>query len=130
MASQTVPKGLGAAGKRLWRRIAGDYELDQRELLLLEAAARQADMVERLEAALVDSPLEVKGVAGQPVVNGLIVEARQGRTVLARLLGQLNLPDEDDRPMSARSQRARRAANSRWSRTAEQRKVRRNGPAA
>lgn len=53
----------------------------------------------------------IDGIAGD------VVELRQQRQLLSRLLGQLGLPDSDDgNPTSTPSQRGRKAARARWDR--------------
>lgn len=59
---------------------------------------------------------------GQPAPHPLLGELRAHRSQLAALLKQLNLPDEltdadaEVLPLSPTSERARKAANARWSR--------------
>lgn len=93
-----VPSGLGDEGRRLWRSIASQVaedglELDQRELNLLRSAAREADMLVKIEAALEDQPMTVRGAQGQMVAHPLLSEARRSRTTIASLLKQLSLVD-------------------------------------
>lgn len=113
-----TPTGLEAAGKRLWKQIDGGlprgWELDDREQALLHAACRQADDLERLEAAIRSEGTMASGSRGQPIVNPAVVEARQARAQLARLLGDLSLPDEAAEPRTAASRRGQHAANTRW----------------
>ncbi len=110
-----TPPRLGAAGRSLWRAVAGTYELRSDELVLLEKACRTADDAARLDRALLDAPLTVLGSVGQDRANPLLVESRQTRALLAALLKQLALPDEDagakQRDTSAR---ATTAARARW----------------
>jgi 16S rRNA C1402 (ribose-2'-O) methylase RsmI len=57
-----APRGLSAAGRRLWDALSSDYELESHELVLLESAARTADLIADLQA-LIDAEglvLEVK----------------------------------------------------------------------
>jgi hypothetical protein len=75
-------------------------------------AARQARDVERAEADLEERGYLVPGSQGQQVVNPSLSEARQGRVVLGRLLGQLDLPDSTRDAVK----RARHAAEARWER--------------
>jgi hypothetical protein len=113
------PAGLSLAGKRVWKSVVSYFDLRPDELFLLESAAKTADTIASLDAALVGQPLIVKGSMGQEREHPLLSEVRQQRTSLARLLGQLKLPDTDDlgvtaeRP-AARSSAARKAANARW----------------
>ena len=116
-ARPTPPTGLTSAGKALWRAIVGDLaegmELDARELAILGAAARQADSVSALERVLKRDGLTVRGASGQRRLNAVVPEIRQGRIAVARLLGELDLAGESA-PQTAASQRARKAANTRW----------------
>ena len=73
-------------------------------------AARQARDVERAEADLEERGYLVTGSQGQEVVNPSLSEARQGRVVLGRLLGQLDLPDSTRDAVES----ARHAAETRW----------------
>jgi hypothetical protein len=84
------PSGLQAGGRRLWRAITRQHALEQHEADLLTQACRTVDLLERLEAAATAGPLTVDGRA-----NPVIVEARQQRITLARLLAALRLPDAD-----------------------------------
>jgi hypothetical protein len=59
----------------------------------------------------------VAGAAGQPRLNMAVVELRQARVALARLLGDVKLPDDEGTPATVASARGRRAAAARWSRT-------------
>lgn len=130
MSAPKAPAGLGRAGRALWRRLTGRYEFTVGELLIVEQAARQADLVADLEAALERDGLVVLGSQGQPRLNAVATELRQSRLALGRLLGDLRLPTEDDRPMSAASLRARHAALARWAPTAQLREARRGDAAS
>lgn len=110
-----TPLHLGAAGRSLWRTITGIYELRGDELLLLEKACRTADDGARLDEAVRTAPLLVAGSAGQQRHNPLLNEARQTRALLAALLKQLALPDEDAAAKARdNSARATTAARARW----------------
>jgi hypothetical protein len=120
---------LGKAGKALQRAVQAGipdgWELDEREVEMLDLAARQADDLERLETAISEAGAMVAGSTGQPVVNPAIPEARQARIAISRLLGALQLPDAEDSPRSAASERARKAARVRWERKDDFRRRRR-----
>lgn len=113
-----VPKGLApkGAGRKIWREVTSKYQLRADELRVLEDACREADLVDRLEAALEDAPLTVTGSMGQLVAHPLVQEVRQHRNVLAGLLAKLKLPDEDasGSRADARATSARAAAMARW----------------
>jgi len=82
---QKPPPGLGAAGRKLWREITvplaeadpEPLELTPRERQWLHSAAKLTDRVVALEAEMDSADFVVRGVAGQPVVNGLLGEIRQ-----------------------------------------------------
>jgi len=111
-----TPTGLGGAGKALWRRLTAAFDFEVGELLIVETAARQADDLAALEAVVEATGLTVPGSAGQPRLNPAVAECRQGRIALARMLGMLGMPDDDDKPMTAASRSARHAAEARWGR--------------
>jgi len=111
-----APTGLGTAGKALWRRLVSAFDFAEHELAILEVACHQADDVAALERVIAADGMVVTGSAGQSRLNGAVSEVRQGRLALGKLLGALALPDEEDRPLSATSKTAQKAANARWSR--------------
>ncbi len=115
-----APAGLGDAGRSVWRRILADvpeeWELDAREMVILEAAARQADLNRALEAAFAEDGVMVMGSQGQARMNAVATELRQGRIAVEKLLSSLALPGEDGHTMTAAQKRAQAAAESRWGR--------------
>lgn len=90
----SAPKGLNAAGKRLWTEMSAAYELDPGESALLLQACRTADELERLEVALVDAPMTVAGSTGQARPNPLLEETRRHRAALVALLKVLRTEPE------------------------------------
>ncbi len=100
------PEGLKTAGRRLWREVLTDYDLEQHELLLLREACRVSDRLDELAAlverdgAVVDSP---QGERAHPA----LVESRQQQITLARVLAALRLPagEEGDQASGRRPQR-------------------------
>src|SRR5215211_3871689 len=93
--SQRAPAGLGSAGRALWRRLTEGLRLRSDELVLLEAAARTADELAELEAALAEAPATVAGSMGQTRPNPLYAEVRAHREALRRLLGSLDVPEAE-----------------------------------
>lgn len=89
--AEKAPTGLRDAGKRLWRSVLDDYELDEHERAMLLEACRSVDLLDQLDTAvrrdgaMVDSP---QGAKAHPAA----VEARQQKIALARLLAALRLP--------------------------------------
>jgi hypothetical protein len=96
------PKGAGPGGRKLWRDVVGKYDLEEHELALLREAVRTVDDLDALAAVMAD-----QGVTIGARVNPALVEARQLRIALARLLGALRLPagDEEDPTVGRRPQR-------------------------
>ena len=113
MRTPTPPKDLGAAGRKLWRAITAEHDLEPRELAILLEAARQVDALESLAAALAKDGHTVTGAAGQTRLHPAITEARQGRLALGRLLDLLHLPAEEGEPRKDRAQQRR--ISKRWS---------------
>ncbi len=109
---------LGPAGKALVTRFTDEFDLEEREIAILHAAAHQADDIRALEASIERDGVTVAGSQGQPRLNQAVTEVRQARVALARLLGQLNLPDPvSEKPESHTTLRARKAAEARWKRS-------------
>lgn len=113
------PARLGAAGKKLWTSLVDTFDFDAREVAVLERACRQCDDVALLEGLLERDGLSTVGSTGQPKLTPIVSELRQGRLAVARLLGDLALPDGSQMPATARTVRARKAANHRWTQKAE-----------
>lgn len=93
------PRGLKAAGKRLWASVVDAYELEEHEAALLLEAARTVDLLDDLAALVArDGPM----VGGK--MHPAAVEARQARIALARLTAALRLPagEEGDEQKGAR----------------------------
>lgn len=111
------PGGLGKEGRRLWNAVVADvdaesWQLDSRDLEILRRAACCADDLDQLERAI-----DRDGhVTADGRVHGAVVEARQQRQLLFRLLSSIELVNPEElkstRPASVR---ARRAARARWS---------------
>lgn len=113
----TTPAHLGAAGRSLYEAAVEDYDLSLPELAALLQAAETLDTLRALE----DSVREHGPITATGRPNPLLVELRQQRAILVRLLGVLDLRLEDDeapdsngvRPSTSRA--ARKAARARWS---------------
>lgn len=127
-AARRTPAGLGTAGRALWSRLTADPAPGERiifsaaELVTLEMAARSADLVADLEALLGADGLVVTGSKGQPKLSGAVAELRLQRAALARLVGQLAIPEDgEDEGMLPAQRKAQRAAQARWQRQARRR---------
>ncbi len=116
-----APTGLAKQGKALWKSflsdLEDDWDLDARELYLLERACRCADELALLEKAIDGDGVTVAGSRDQTIVHPALSEARQLRLVQLRLLSSIEMADPSD-PGSQTSTpaqaQARRAARSRW----------------
>lgn len=110
------PDGLGPAGREVWDVFTSAFEADERELVLIALAARQADQVADLDRLVEADGLMIAGSVGQQRLHPAVTEARQGRAVIGRLLSSLAVPgiEEDEVPRTAAQHRAARAARSRW----------------
>jgi hypothetical protein len=99
-----VRPGTTAAGRRLHQQVTERFELDEHELALLLEAVRTVDVLERLAVIVTrDGPM-TKDSRGLLVAHPAVVESRQQRLVLARLVASLRLP-EDVEGVDARPQR-------------------------
>lgn len=90
-----IPSGTKAGGERLWRSVVDDFDLDEHELALLREAVRTVDTLDALagvvdrDGPMIDSPQGRK-------VHPAIVESRQLKIALARLLAALRMPSGDE----------------------------------
>jgi hypothetical protein len=93
-----VPKGLDAAGAKLWKSVdeVFDFTDEPGKVQLLAQACKVADIIAELDDAAAEAPLTVKGSMGQPVISPFIAEARVQRALLAQLLGKLDLPPTEE----------------------------------
>ncbi|WP_433187748.1 hypothetical protein [Actinoallomurus sp. CA-150999] len=99
MSIPKAPNGAGTAGKRLWRAVLEAYELDEHELSLLRQAVRSADLCDELQAVVDEEGPMVTTRLGEVKAHPAIVELRNQRITLARLIVALRVPlgeqDED-----------------------------------
>jgi hypothetical protein len=90
-----LPAGLKAGGRKLWRSVTEDFELGEHELSILLEASRTVDALDALETIIRDegvTNVSPQGVRAHPA----LVEARQQRVTLAKLVASLRIPLEDD----------------------------------
>lgn len=119
MATQKprCPAGLKAGGRRVWDDLTSRYGFDAHEIAVLTEIVRTVDLLDALDAVVRrEGPLvtDAKGCRAHPAV----VEARQARLTLAKLISALALPEDVDTGpalMLTASDLARRAARARWS---------------
>jgi hypothetical protein len=101
-----APEGAGPAGARLWRAVLAEFELAEHELTLLRQAVRVADLCDQLQA-VVETEGPMLELDGQRRTHPAVVELRQQRIVLARLIVALRVPlgDQERDGEAPRSQR-------------------------
>jgi len=120
MARPRVPSDLKKDGKALWKSILDDldaeWELDAREIHFLARACRCADELAMLQKEIDKSGVTVEGSRGQVIVHPALVEARQLRLVLLRLLSAIEMvdPSASIRAATPAQARGRKAAETRW----------------
>jgi hypothetical protein len=88
----------------LWASVLAEYDLEEHELALLREMVRTVDLLDDLQAAVVEDGLMVSGPGLSTRVHPAAVEARQQKIALARLAAALRLPagEEDDVQKGAR----------------------------
>lgn len=100
-----APRGLAAAGKKLWDAGIAEFEWAEHELAMLEEACRTRDRIVDLDKAVTEEGVMLTSSQGMRV-HPAIAEARQQRLTLARLLVSLGMPAlEEDILPRARSVR-------------------------
>jgi phage terminase small subunit len=73
-----APAGLADRGRRLWREVQANWELDPIEAVLLAELCAAVDQCERIRAELTEAGLLVTGSAGQPRANPLLARILRG----------------------------------------------------
>jgi hypothetical protein len=92
MGLPKAPTGAGTAGKRLWQAVLTAYELDEHELTLLRQAVRSADLCDQLQAVVDEQGPLVTTRLGEVKAHPAVVELRNQRITLARLIVALRVP--------------------------------------
>ncbi len=100
------PRGSRAGGRRLWHSVVDGFDLDEHELALLTEACRTVDQLDALDTRVRRDGVIVTTSQGERA-HPALVESRQLRIVLARLLAGLRLPSGEagDEQSTARPQR-------------------------
>lgn len=98
-----TPPGLKAGGRKLWTSVTDEFDLAAHELTVLLQACRTVDSLDALEAIVREegvTNVSPQGVRAHPA----LVEARQQRVTLAKLVASLRIPLDDDQ-QQGRTQR-------------------------
>lgn len=88
-----VPRGLKAGGRRLWTAVTRDFEPDEAGAAQLVQACHTVDLIADLRKEIASSGLKVDSPQGVRV-SPFVVEIRQQRLLLAKLIASLGLPKE------------------------------------
>ena len=95
----TAPKGSSVNARKLWEEVTSRYDLDQHEEGILREACRTVTDLDALAGVIARD-----GIMGaDDRVHPALVEARQQRITLTRLVASLRLPE--DIPLDGRPQR-------------------------
>lgn len=104
------PRGAGPSGRRVWRAVLGEFELEEHERSLVTALVRQVDRLDALEALIAEEGLTVTG-HGTVKMHPAVIEARQSAIAVARISAALRLPaGEQDEAQGASGQQRRTGA--------------------
>ena len=113
MTRSTIPTGLSLRGRRLWRELHAEFELDAGEDQVAIELVRLLSLSDRIDVALAVGALLVKGSREQDVANPLIAARIKNAEAIGRLTARLSLPDRD-KAVAAASQLGRLGARRRW----------------
>ena len=92
-----APPGLRTSGKALWSSVVDEFDLVQHERTQLVQAARLADLLDDLADVVAREGVTITDPkSGASVPHPCVVELRQQRITLARLLAALRVPDAED----------------------------------
>lgn len=108
MAIPKPPPHTGPSGLALWESVLSGYDLEFHELALLREAVRTVDQLDKLAVAV-----NRDGVVSENKVSPALVESRQLRLTLARLLAALRLPTGDEEDLPAANKRPQKRSGPR-----------------
>lgn len=97
----TTPTGLKSRGRRFWRTVLADLEMEPHEQQLLAETCRILDRLDGLDAVIREKGLTTPDGRIAPAV----VELRLQQVTLARVVASLRLPDEYRAEVLDRGQR-------------------------
>ena len=94
MRKPKAPSGLGPEARRLWRRVAEEFELDGHHCDVLEAAARALDRAEAARRQIEAEGMTVEDRFKQAKAHPLLQVERDSRALMLRALKDLGLDVE------------------------------------
>lgn len=98
-----LPKGAGPAGRKVWRALTAEFELEPWELAVLVQCVRTVDVCELLESVVAAEGPLLTGKDGVLRAHPGLVELRQERLALGRLLASLQIPADEEGRLQRRS---------------------------
>lgn len=94
-------EGLAGSGLLLWTSVVKDFDLDEHELAVLRQACQTVSAIDALQARVDRDGVLNESPQGLRVHPGL-VELRQQRLALTKLLAALAIPTDESVPGSGR----------------------------
>lgn len=94
----SAPKSLDASGRRLWKSVVDSWLLDRRQLEILRSACESADRVEQARVQLAEEGLTITDRYGQIKPHPAASIEQGNRSLVARLLRELQLEPVGDDP--------------------------------
>ncbi|MFZ0906391.1 MAG: P27 family phage terminase small subunit [Mycobacterium sp.] len=110
----SAPKDLQAEGKKLWRDVLAESELNAAETALLKQLCLTVDELAAMKADLAEMGTVVMGSRNQPRVNPLLAAIAAHRKLCDQLVVALGLPLEGEVVGRRRSAAAKQSADARW----------------
>lgn len=85
----------------MWKSVVANYDLGEHELAVLRAAVATVDVIDALETQVASEGVIIDSPQGRKAHPG-VVEGRQQRIALARLLSALRVPVGDENESAGR----------------------------
>ncbi len=95
MATSKAPRGLNAAGRRLWVSVSTEFDMAEHEAAQLAEACFVRDRIEQLRGQVDVDGVMIPSSQGQRL-HPAIAEIRAQQLALARLLATLGVPGLED----------------------------------
>lgn len=113
MATPKPPTELRTSGRKLWKAVQSEYELEEHERALLLEMCRTVDSLDRLAAVVAIEGELVTTRLGEQKAHPALVESRQLKIAFARLSAALRLPAGDEGDHQAGARRPQRRVGAR-----------------
>lgn len=90
-----MPTGLSASARKMWSDVMSQFDLDDHEVILLHEACRSLTLIDALDAiSRREGPILKHPKTGVPTTNPAVIEARNQRVVLTRIIATLGLSED------------------------------------